>query len=95
MTRAEILTTIHEQRGRLRELHVRELALFGSHARDDAADGNDIDFIVEFDQKSFDNYMDLKEYLESLFGRPVDLVLKEAIKSRLRESILREAIRAA
>ncbi len=50
---------------------------------------------VEFDQKSFDNSMELKEYLESLFGRPVDPVLEEAIKSRLRESILREAIRAA
>ncbi len=95
MTRAEILTTIHEQRERLRELHVRELALFGSYARGDAAGTSDIDFIVEFDQKSFDNYMELKEYLESLFGRPVDLVLKDAIKSRLRESILREAIRAA
>jgi hypothetical protein len=95
MTRDEILATIHEQRNRLRELHVVELALFGSYARDDAGDGSDIDFIVEFDQKSFDNYMTLKEFLESLFARPIDLVLKDAIKSRLRETILREAIRAA
>jgi len=95
MTRAEILATIDEQREHLRQLHVRELALFGSYARADASDSSDIDFIVEFDQKSFDNYMALKEFLEALFARPIDLVLKDSIKSRLRDTILREAIRAA
>ena len=55
----------------------------------------DIDFLVDLNPKSFDRYMDLKEFLESLFGRKVDLVMKSALKSRLRESILREAVRAA
>ncbi len=95
MNRAEILTMIHEQLDHLREFHVRELALFGSYVRADASNTSDIDFIVEFDRKSFDNYMGLKEFLEALFARPVDLVLKDSIKSRIRESILREAIRAA
>ncbi len=95
MTRAEILARIDEQHDNLRRLHVRELALFGSYARADASESSDIDFIVEFDQKSFDNYMALKEFLEALFARPIDLVLKDSIKSRLREKILREAIRAA
>jgi len=50
--------------------------------------------VVEFEKKSFDSYMDLKLFLEELFDRPVDLVLADAIKPRLRAAILREAIHA-
>jgi uncharacterized protein len=95
MTRDEILTTVARNRDRLRALDVRELALFGSYARDTPSSSSDIDFLVEFDRKSFDNYMAVKELLESLFKKPVDLVLKSTIKPRLRENILREAVRAA
>jgi len=56
--------------------------------------GRDLDFLVEFDQKSFDAYMDLKAYLENLFGCPVDLVLANTLKPRLREPILNETIHA-
>jgi len=49
---------------------------------------------VEFEHKSFDAYMDLKEFLESLFGCPVDLVLADSLKPRLRESILKETVHA-
>ena len=68
--------------------------MFGSAARNEASDASDLDFLVEFDRKSFDNYMDLKFYLEELIGRPVDLVLKDAVKPRLREPILAEAVHA-
>jgi len=34
--------------------------------------------------------MRLKYYLENLLGREVDLVIKEAVKPRLKERILRE-----
>jgi predicted nucleotidyltransferase len=54
-----------------------------------------LDFVVEFHEKSFDHYMGLKELLEDLFQRPVDLVIKSSIKPQLRDSILREAICAA
>jgi predicted nucleotidyltransferase len=43
-----------------------------------------------------DGYMDLKLFLEDLFGGPVDLVIAEGIKPRLRESILiRDVVYAA
>jgi hypothetical protein len=38
--------------------------------------------------------MDLKFFLEDLFGRKVDLVLADTIKPRLRERILEEAVHA-
>ena len=34
------------------------------------------------------------EFLEDLFERPVDLVLANTLKPRLRESILRETVHA-
>ena len=95
MTRDQILAAVTAQEPRLRELHVRELALFGSHARGDARAESDIDFLSELDRPSFDDYMAVKEVLESLFSRPVDLVMKSALKPRLRDRILAEAVRAA
>ena len=95
MSRDEILHAIGANRARLSALGVVELALFGSHARGDAGPQSDVDFLVELSEKSFDRYMDLKEFLQELLGRNVDLVLKSAIKTRLRERILGEAVRAA
>lgn len=95
MTRDDILATIRTNDAELRKLSVRELALFGSFVRGDQTEASDIDFLVEFDQTTFDNYLDTKELLESLFGRKIDLVIKSNIKPRLRERILSEAVRAA
>ena len=57
---------------------------------------SDVDVLVEFreGEKTFDHYMDLKFYLEDIFGRKVDLVMKGAIKPRLREPILSEVVYA-
>lgn len=93
-TRAEVLARIADKRAELRRLGVRSLALFGSGARDDLAATSDLDFVVEFERKSFDAYMDLKFLLEDLFGCPVDLVIKDAIKPSLRDAILGEAVHA-
>jgi uncharacterized protein len=91
----EILAVIAEHDDALRGLGVRELALFGSYARGDANAASDLDFYVDLETKTFDRFMSVKELLELLFQRRVDLVLKSAIKPRLRDAILREAVRAA
>ena len=65
---------------------VSRLDLFGS-ATTDAFDPltSDLDFLVEFDteaqQKAFDNYFGLRDQLETLFGRPVDLVTKGSLRN--------------
>jgi len=92
MTREDIMILLRENRGSLERFGVRRLALFGSRAREDARPGSDLDFLVEFEKKSFDAYMDLKFFLEELFGASVDLVLTDTIKPRLREKILAEAV---
>ncbi len=88
----EILRRLEQNAPVIRRYGVRSLGLFGSGARGAAREDSDLDFVVEFETKSFDAYMDLKAFLERLFGCPVDLVLREAIKPRLRETILKEAL---
>jgi len=75
---------------------VRKIGLFGSFARGEASDKSDVDVLVEFTEgeKTFDNFMELKFYLEELFERDVDLVIETAIKPRLKNYIMREAVYA-
>ncbi|MCZ6635492.1 MAG: nucleotidyltransferase domain-containing protein, partial [bacterium] len=61
--RNQILKAIAEHRDIIRSFGVSQLALFGSGARDERTKTSDLDFVVEFDKKSFDGYMDLKFYL--------------------------------
>lgn len=69
---------------------VRRIGLFGSAARNEAEPRSDIDILVEFAEPSFDRYMDLKFHLESLFGRPCDLVIEDSLKKGVRESVRSE-----
>jgi predicted nucleotidyltransferase len=77
-----------EQRAGIAELcrrfRVRRLDLFGSAARDDFTESrSDMDFLVEFLDEDvgpgLHAYFGLKEGLEALLGRPVDLVMPEAV----------------
>ena len=94
-SREHVLKTLEENREAIRRYGVRYLGLFGSIARGENTAASDIDLLVEFDRKSFDAYMDLKEYLENLFGCHVELVLTDTLKPRLRDIILRETVHAA
>lgn len=64
---------------------VGRLYVFGSALTNQFNDASDIDLLVQFSQvdllEYFDNYMDFKEQLEILFGRPVDLVENQAVKN--------------
>ena len=70
---------------------VEKIGLFGSFLSGMAGSNSDIDIIVRFKETSFDNYMDLKLYLEELFGRKVDLVIDRTLRPSLRY-VKKEAI---
>ena len=93
-TSDSILKALESRKEDIRRFGVRRLGLFGSVVRGENTDLSDLDFLVEFDKKSFDSYMNLKHLLENLFGRSVDLVLADTLKPRLRETILGETIYA-
>lgn len=65
--------------------NVKQLFLFGSILTERFNEKSDIDMLIQFstiDLKDyFDNYMDLKEKLELLFNRQIDLVENQAIKN--------------
>jgi len=73
---------------------VSEIDLFGSYARGEESNESDVDILIDFKKgyKTFDNYMDLKFYLEELLGKKVDLIMKSAIKPGLKPFISEEAI---
>lgn len=73
---------------------VRQIGNFGSSVREDKGPESDVDIIVELAEPTFDNYMDLKFRLEEVLQRPVDLVMADAVKPRLRQIIEQEAVYA-
>lgn len=97
MDRATILKTLNEhQTELLQRFGAKRLALFGSAARDELRDDSDIDVLVEFaGPATFDGYFELKERLEQLLGRTVDLVTERGLKPRARRNVEKDLIRVA
>ena len=95
MTKKTVLNSIRIHKKELKEkFTVRRIGVFGSLARDDADRESDVDILVEFDQPTFDHYMDLKFFLEQLLNAQVDLVMADAVKPRLRPYISQEVVYA-
>jgi len=76
---------------------VRRIGIFGSFAKGTDHAASDIDILVEFSpgKKTFDNYMNLKYFLESLFNRRVDLITSEGLHPQIRDTVLNEVIYAS
>ena len=73
---------------------VKKIGVFGSFAKGDESPESDVDIIVDLAEPTFDNYMDLKFRLEDVLKRPVDLVMADTVKPRIRPIIEREVIYA-
>ncbi|HBQ99829.1 MULTISPECIES: nucleotidyltransferase family protein [unclassified Roseofilum] len=96
MNQETVISTLKEHPETLHNLGVKSLELFGSVARNEARPDSDLDFLVEFEGKiTFDAYIDLKFFLEDLFTRKVDLVIKEDLKPQICEVVITQAIHVA
>lgn len=64
---------------------VKTFSAFGSVTRDDFRDDSDIDFLVDFDEqdpfKYTDLYFQLRENLEKILKRQIDLIEERGIKN--------------
>ena len=93
MKREVVLSTLQKHLEEINQFKVKSLALFGSIARDEGTPDSDLDFLVEFEgPATLDGYMGLKFFLEDLFNKEVDLVIKKDLKPQIRENVISEAI---
>jgi predicted nucleotidyltransferase len=94
MDRKTVLDRLNAEAGSLRRrFGVKDLAVFGSVARDEAHERSDLDLLVTFEGRAdFDRFMDLKLYLEDAFGTTIDLVTPNALRPEMRPQVEREAI---
>jgi len=97
MSRQRILEALAQRQQEIAaRFRVKRLALFGSAARDEMREDSDVDVLVEFEgPPTFRGYFDLKDYLEALLGRTVDLVTEGGLKPRARRHVERDLIRVA
>lgn len=78
-----------------RRHHVRELAVFGSALRPDFRPESDVDLLVTFEPGARVGLLDfsrLRDDLEELVGRRVDLVPKDGLNRHIRDEVLASAI---
>ncbi|MBU4300379.1 MAG: nucleotidyltransferase family protein [Nanoarchaeota archaeon] len=94
-TLKEIETVLKENKPILKEkFKVKEIGVFGSYARGEESKKSDIDILVEFYEPVGWEFIDLKEYLESILGKEIDLVTRGALKPQLKAGILKEVVYA-
>lgn len=76
-----------------RKFFVSSIGLFGSVVRDDfSPEKSDIDIIVDFSKPVGVEFIDLAEYLETIFKRKVDLLSKKGIKDKYYREIENEIV---
>lgn len=96
MLKNKVLNLIKINENAIKNYNVQSLYLFGSVARGEERPDSDIDILVAFvGTPSFDQYMDLKFFLEDLFNRKVDLVTISGLREEIRSYIEKDLIRAA
>lgn len=71
---------------------VRRIGLFGSFARGEQKDTSDVDILVEFEEPTFDNFMNLAFFLEDLFSRRVELVTPDSLSPYIAPYVKKEVV---
>jgi len=92
LTRQGILSTLRRNADLLQKHSVRRIALFGSYATGRQSGKSDLDFLVEFERPTYDNFLGLSNDLERLFGRKVDLLTAQGLES-IRVKSIADSIR--
>jgi len=96
MTLDDVRHLVDLERKRLEAVGVTALYVFGSVARGEARGTSDVDVIVDYDPTSaFDliDLADVQQCLEARFDAKVDVVTRKGLHRRIRDEVLREAVR--
>ena len=97
-TLEEVKSCLEQLKPVLKEkFEVETIGIFGSFTRGEQTRRSDVDVLVEFAEDAhvgFFKFLDLEEFLARKLGVQVDLVTRDALKSSMKEQILRETVYA-
>ena len=88
-----ILSVVRTHKPQLTSFGVSRIGLFGSYVRNEQQMQSDIDFLVDFEpeKETFDNFMNLYNYLEELFvNEKIEIVTINGLSPYIRKHILNE-----
>ena len=90
----QVLEVLRQQIPVLTERYgVESLEVFGSYVRSEQKKDSDLDILVTFKKApSLLTFIAIENYLSDLLGVKVDLVMKDSLKPKIGQQILREAI---
>ena len=92
----DYITVIKQNRSKImHDFGVKSLRIFGSVARNEQTEESDVDICIEMNAPDLFNMVHIKEDLQKLFGRNVDIVrLRKNMNPMLLNQIERDGVYA-
>jgi len=75
-----------------KKYEVKRIGVFGSYAKGTQTDLSDIDILVEFNNPTYDNFINLTFYLEELYSKEVNLVTTKGLSPYITAYVKEEVI---
>jgi len=97
LNKEDILSLLSSLKPKLeREFGLLSIGVFGSYSKNLQNSKSDIDILVDLKKefKTFNNFMNIKFLLEEQTGKHIDLATQKALRSELKNEILKEVIYA-
>jgi predicted nucleotidyltransferase len=90
----QLIETLRQQLPLLTERYqVESLGVFGSYVRHEQRSGSDLDVLVTFrEPPGLLRFIELENYLSDTLGVKIDLVMKDGLKPRIGQQILKEVV---
>ena len=89
----KIESILREQKDYLKnQFYVEKIGVFGSYSRAEETPESDIDIYIEFNGPIGWKYFILKEFLEKILNKKVDLATKNALRPQMKDKVLHEVI---
>jgi hypothetical protein len=90
MTKNQVKKIILENKEILKKYKVKSIALFGSYVRNEQRKDSDVDLLVEFEEDTYNNFINLIFTLEALLKKEVTVVSTEDLSPYIKPYVLRE-----
>ena len=96
MQRSKAISVLQQHANELRKRGVEGMYLFGSMARGEEELSSDIDIFFDYVQDghfSMFDIMDVHQYVEDVLGAKADVVPRNSLHRRIKDKVIKEAIR--